>query len=1070
METDPPSRRDDNRQIDCVILCCDFLATRESEQISNLRWLEDLLARPMAAALPSATMRIGTTPGFRRADVLNGVVDTKTLTERHCRFDTRALSDAAIAIIEAEFGRNSLFVGYELSQPTRAVLDRANIPWIDIWLHPVRFADDILFAFRASDPDVQARLDTFSIQEDALFAQADLLKIQNYRGFAKFDARLVDGAAVFAGQMARDKSVLSENGFLGLLDFEEAFVELTRHYPHLYFAPHPNEPRLGRETRAFLDGFRNVSMTDAPMYHLMADRRIVGVAAISSSVLEEARYFGKAVHRFAPPPFPLSGQDRYVPVFQAFCFPHFWAEILGGLTPTHPSEPGAFLDPKNKLRQALSFYWGYRHIDRTEAIAGSLTGETDGAPKPTIETADLVSFDVFDTLITRKVSTPDDIFALIASESAPIADLKTEDFVIHRKEAELKARQSAERAGREDPTHVEIYATLLGAEATDPRVAQLCQLEFEAEKGMMLPRPAGAALYKRAQQAGRRIVLASDMYLPSEKVATLLRQCGYEGWDALYLSSELGLTKRSGTLFSCIIEDTGVPAASILHIGDNSSGDIRVPEALGLTCHPLPKPIDVMRNAAPFLRSGTRQILATPAREGRDVAARIALEMYDNPGSLVSNSDAFGRDAHAFGYATLGPLLAGFAGWLHERAIARGIEQLGFLTREGPVLRAAYETLFPDGNIAVETVFASRRIAAAAMLATPADVEERLQLAIGGRYAGPEELLAIRFGLSQSEIDPEALAGSGISGPIDVVTDKTALRQLVKAHEGAILARSKAARDALANYLRDTGMSGTNAAIVDIGYAGRIQAAYARISGTDLAGFYLATHRTARTVLEGLHAEAYLASDADPTDKRFGINRHRRVYETLLCAPGPSFVGIHRGDDGWHGVTETGADTPVRDAFVTRAHAGALAFVRDYADSQSALHQSAATAMLDATLDDPSDGLLEWLGELEFGDAYDGPGVQPLIGAAGSGVWHAKRSTATAARRPRRVRGPRWQASGPYGLLGWRHALTPVVAFFVNRIGDPQDADHYRDDPIGFFRRLSDPRYRRIGRLLYPWD
>ena len=130
-------------------------------------------------------------------------------------------------------------------------------------------------------------------------------------------------------------------------------------------------------------------------------------------------------------------------------------------------------------------------------------------------------------------------------------------------------------------------------------------------------------------------------------------------------------------------------------------------------------------------------------------------------------------------------------------------------------------------------------------------------------------------------------------------------------------------------------------------------------------------------------------------------------------------------------------------------------------------------ALLDAALDDPTPGLAEWLGQLEFDDSFDVDAMSKLIASEGStsrSVWpEGARVLGTKPKaRPRQHKV--WQALGPYGVLGWRHALTPVVAQIVGRIGDAKDADHFRDDPIGFFRRLSDPRYRRIGRILYPWD
>ncbi len=71
-------------------------------------------------------------------------------------------------------------------------------------------------------------------------------------------------------------------------------------------------------------------------------------------------------------------------------------------------------------------------------------------------------------------------------------------------------------------------------------------------------------------------------------------------------------------------------------------------------------------------------------------------------------------------------------------------------------------------------------------------------------------------------------------------------------------------------------------------------------------------------------------------------------------------------------------------------------------------------------------------------------------------------------RRP--ATGPRWQAWGPYGILGWRHLLTPVVSSIIARIGHHRDTENYQEDPIQFFRELSSPRYRLIGRILYPFD
>ncbi len=65
--------------------------------------------------------------------------------------------------------------------------------------------------------------------------------------------------------------------------------------------------------------------------------------------------------------------------------------------------------------------------------------------------------------------------------------------------------------------------------------------------------------------------------------------------------------------------------------------------------------------------------------------------------------------------------------------------------------------------------------------------------------------------------------------------------------------------------------------------------------------------------------------------------------------------------------------------------------------------------------------------------------------------------------------GPQWQAWGPYGVLGWRHLITPPLALIISKIGNSHDAMIFRQDPIMFFRELSSPMFRLIGRIVYPF-
>jgi capsular polysaccharide export protein len=63
----------------------------------------------------------------------------------------------------------------------------------------------------------------------------------------------------------------------------------------------------------------------------------------------------------------------------------------------------------------------------------------------------------------------------------------------------------------------------------------------------------------------------------------------------------------------------------------------------------------------------------------------------------------------------------------------------------------------------------------------------------------------------------------------------------------------------------------------------------------------------------------------------------------------------------------------------------------------------------------------------------------------------------------------KWKPYGAYGILGWRHLLTPVVSRFIAKIGNERDVILYRSNPIGFFNELP-KRYRWIRKVLYTWN
>jgi FMN phosphatase YigB (HAD superfamily) len=263
---------------------------------------------------------------------------------------------------------------------------------------------------------------------------------------------------------------------------------------------------------------------------------------------------------------------------------------------------------------------------------------------------DVVSFDVFDTLLVRPVLEPNDLFRLVGLRAA--ADGLLTDFATLRPRAEALARRRLRERdpARDEPDMASVHAALADlAGLSADTIARLASLEVSVERRILRPRPALCALFETARRLGRRILVVSDSCADPAFVAERLREAAGLVPDHLHVSSTTGLTKASGRLFAAIRDDLGLDPARWLHIGDNDLSDGRRPRELGITAALVPRPTEFH-----FERAAALDLWASDRVE-IDVAHRLLLGMslagpLDRPPSSPD-------DPEAWGHALLGPLL-----------------------------------------------------------------------------------------------------------------------------------------------------------------------------------------------------------------------------------------------------------------------------------------------------------------------------------------------------------------------------------------------------------------------------
>ena len=187
--------------------------------------------------------------------------------------------------------------------------------------------------------------------------------------------------------------------------------------------------------------------------------------------------------------------------------------------------------------------------------------------KKCIDEADVVSFDLFDTLICRRCKEPENVFYGLSKNTVVSELYKNEkDFVIERVTAEMRCRKEN---GEKEITLNQIYDHMERLNSLDK--SNLITFEKQCEEENAITQNSGKTLYEYAISQGKEIVITSDMYLPIDLIQSILKKNDYTRIKHIFLSSEVGETKASGRLYEVLMNE--FKDKKIIHIGDDVLSD-----------------------------------------------------------------------------------------------------------------------------------------------------------------------------------------------------------------------------------------------------------------------------------------------------------------------------------------------------------------------------------------------------------------------------------------------------------------------------------------------------------------
>lgn len=179
---------------------------------------------------------------------------------------------------------------------------------------------------------------------------------------------------------------------------------------------------------------------------------------------------------------------------------------------------------------------------------------------------DVISFDIFDTLIERTCSVPADIFELTGE--AVLGKDKALQFRADRIEAEHNARHK--KTGGEVNIS-DIYNELDSAYAAFSQ--QLMAEEQRQEIVNCKKKESMYGFFQKCVASDKCVILVSDMYLPEQVIIKMLEKCGIAGYDDIYISNCYNSNKLTGKLFELVMDERGTDRKKIIHIGDSVKAD-----------------------------------------------------------------------------------------------------------------------------------------------------------------------------------------------------------------------------------------------------------------------------------------------------------------------------------------------------------------------------------------------------------------------------------------------------------------------------------------------------------------
>ena len=469
----------------------------------------------------------------------------------------------------------------------------------------------------------------------------------------------------------------------------------------------------------------------------------------------------------------------------------------------------------------------------------TVQGESKGELLEKIRRAEVVSFDLFDTLVMRKVYSYTDIFELVDLELKN-RGIVIPDFARRRLAAEKELSKS------NAPTLEQIYKEVLrGIGGSFLSAEELAEIEWMIDFETLLRRDAVYEIYQKTVNSGKTVIITTDSYYRMERIKKILSKFGIDRYERLFVSCENG-TSKTLNLFDLVASQYA--KNSLLHIGDDEAADIAEAQSRGIDTYRIFSGQDLFDVLGGL---GTEELVKSLS--DRLKCGLFISRLFNDPFQFdTGERKVCITDAKNVGFLFCGAMVSDFTLWLKDRVKAEDIQQILFCARDGYLMGRLYRMI--DNKMKSVYFLSSRTAAIRAGMGSDDDIDYVDSM----KYFGsPNDALMKRFGIDMPDLDEDSRRQS-------------------------ILQKAAVQKNNYKKYIEKLHVTDEKTAMFDFVAKGTTQMYLERVFDYKMKGLYFLQLEPEFMANKGLEIEPFYS---DEEKNHSAIFEYYYIMETMLTSP-----------------------------------------------------------------------------------------------------------------------------------------------------------------------------------------